>query len=254
MTDQSGPEVVRASPSPRQAGKGVGFADERHLWPAFFHHIESCRPGVVFGEQVASALAWLDLVQDDCEGAGYAFRAEDLCAAGVGAPQIRQRLFWAAYDNDERRDERPGAQRYRGRLGESTNGRWTSGVAHRDDGLGLESDEALRAGRSALGGSGAVGRLGDDDDERPQVRPEPALQSRPLRIEGSALGAASPLRGFWSGADWLWCRDSKYRPVEPGSFPLASRVPNRVGRLRAYGNAIVPQIAAEFIKEYYNGP
>jgi len=30
--------------------------------------------------------------------------------------------------------------------------------------------------------------------------------------------------------------------------PLATNVPGRAGRLRAYGNAIVPQVAAEFIK------
>jgi len=30
-------------------------------------------------------------------------------------------------------------------------------------------------------------------------------------------------------------------------FPLSRGEPNRVGRLRAYGNAIVPPLAAEFI-------
>ncbi|MEM8149780.1 DNA cytosine methyltransferase, partial [Morganella morganii] len=35
-------------------GKRKGFADERHLWPAFFHLISECKPGVIFGEQVAS--------------------------------------------------------------------------------------------------------------------------------------------------------------------------------------------------------
>ena len=46
------------------AGKGAGFADERHLWPAFHHLIRECGPAVVFGEQVASkdGLGWLDLI------------------------------------------------------------------------------------------------------------------------------------------------------------------------------------------------
>ena len=78
------------------AGKGAGFADERHLWPAFHHLISQCQPPVVFGEQVASAdgLQWLDLVRADLEGSGWAVGAADLCAAGVGAPHIRQRLYW----------------------------------------------------------------------------------------------------------------------------------------------------------------
>ncbi|SKA19890.1 DNA cytosine methyltransferase [Consotaella salsifontis] len=80
------------------AGKGGGFADERHLWPAWFHLISQCRPAIVFGEQVASkdGLGWLDLVSADMEGAGYAFGAVDTCSAGSGAPHIRQRLRFAA--------------------------------------------------------------------------------------------------------------------------------------------------------------
>ncbi|MEM8034882.1 DNA cytosine methyltransferase, partial [Morganella morganii] len=83
------------------AGKGNGFTDERHLWPAFFHLISECKPGVIFGEQVASkdGLGWLDLVQTDLEATNYATAAVDLCAAGFGAPHIRQRLFWVA-DSD----------------------------------------------------------------------------------------------------------------------------------------------------------
>lgn len=64
------------------AGQQLGFDDERHLWPAWFHLITQRRPAVVLGEQVASALPWLDLVSDDLESAGYAVGAADLCAAG----------------------------------------------------------------------------------------------------------------------------------------------------------------------------
>jgi hypothetical protein len=59
-----------------------------------------------------------------------------------------------------------------------------------------------------------------------------------------------PPDGFWRAADWLCCRDGKWRPVEPGAFPLAHGVPARTGRLRAYGNAVVPQVAAAFIRAF----
>lgn len=56
--------------------------------------------------------------------------------------------------------------------------------------------------------------------------------------------------GFWGAADWIDCKDGKTRPVEPSTFPLAYGAPARVGRLRAYGNAIVPQAAQAFIEAY----
>lgn len=82
------------------AGKSGGFADERHLWPVFYHLIEQRKPTVVFGEQVASAagIAWLDLVQTDLEAAHYAFGPIDITAAGAGFNSVRNRLFWVAAD------------------------------------------------------------------------------------------------------------------------------------------------------------
>ena len=51
----------------------------------------------------------------------------------------------------------------------------------------------------------------------------------------------------WLDAELIGCADGKARPVEPGLFPLAHGLPGRMGQLRASGNAIVPQVAAEFI-------
>lgn len=59
-----------------------------------------------------------------------------------------------------------------------------------------------------------------------------------------------PVNGFWSDADWLRCRDERWRPVEPGTFPLAPSDPSRLGRLRAYGNAINLEVATEFIRSH----
>jgi hypothetical protein len=68
------------------------------------------------------------------------------------------------------------------------------------------------------------------------------------RKSGGAHGpACEPGSSPWADLEWLACSDGKARPTQPGLFPLAHGVPARVGRLRAYGNAIVPQVAAEFI-------
>ena len=242
------------------AGKRAGFDDERHLWPEFFRLIRECRPATVLGEQVASkdGLAWLNLVQADLEGANYATGAVDICAAGVGAPHIRQRLWWvgtladAAEQGRGAQSERNAGEMRRqapqlGRLRDACELGHTNDT--RLEGRGLPGRE--RSGERALGPSGSdadrlehaasdgrgqgtaefAGLRSGNSEER-QIRRSPFFNS---------------VSGFWSDADWISCTDGKARPVEPGTFPLAHGVPNRVGRLRAYGNAIVPQVAAEFI-------
>ena len=74
---------------------------------------------------------------------------------------------------------------------------------------------------------------------------EPAAASRLRR--NSRPG---PTNGVWRDADWLGCRDEKWRPVEPGTQPLAHGTPARVGQLRLHGNAIVAPQAAAFIESY----
>jgi DNA (cytosine-5)-methyltransferase 1 len=66
----------------------------------------------------------------------------------------------------------------------------------------------------------------------------------------ASIARPGPLNGFWRDADWLLCKDGKWRPVEPGTFPLAHGAASRVGRLRAYGNAINAEQATEFIRAH----
>lgn len=282
------------------AGKGAGFDDERHLWPAWHYLVEQCRPPVVIGEQVASAdaLVWWDLVQADLEATGYSAGAADLCAAGVGAPHIRQRLWWVAYHGGGRREV---AHQHGGGGGSSDAKRQASelgvcGVlgelAYADGGhSGAERQQrsgqqrqqpqdgdagelaygggarlegrprAERADECVAGQGGLVGGVADDDDgsQHALLRPQ---QDDPVEdlwsgktgglerhVAGGHEGQSGGLlAGFWADAEWIPCRDGKWRPVESGTFPLAYGAPARVGRLRAYGNAIVAPLAAEWVR------
>lgn len=265
------------------AGKGDGFADERHLWPHFFHLISERRPQHVFGEQVASGNAntWF-LVQADLEGMGYAFGLVPFTSAGIGAPHIRERAYWVAESAGEQHQKLlPGLEKGNGEEGgwspaQSTGLCSASGMGYtnvtRLEGLSGDDGAAGREGTTgptaAPGvpdglanttgqlhhqcndGANECGRQGDTEQNRMGGEPVRALE----------------VNGFWRDADWLFCRDGKWRPVEPGTFPLvdgaAARMgrvepgvarvasSNRVGRLKGYGNAINAQAAAAFIRAY----
>lgn len=158
------------------AGRGGGFADERHLWPHWHWLIEQCRPATILGEQVASkdGLGWFDLVSADLEGTGYAVGAADLCAAGVGAPHPRQRLYF---------------------------------VGRRSGAYSNRSDKHWR---------------------------DCPLQMGRQPYESAASPVSDALRNQWRS--------------EPRPAAVAHGVPGRVGQCCAYGNAIVPQVAAQFIR------
>lgn len=106
-----------------RAGKKKGADDERNLWPAFHWLIQQHAPPVIFGEQVAGTDAdpWLDTLQADMEAMDYAVGAVPFPAAGVGAPHIRDRLYWLAYSEGRQeqwprqpRSQEPGPHRGRG--------------------------------------------------------------------------------------------------------------------------------------------
>lgn len=313
------------------AGKGAGVDDERHLFPAWFHLIEQCRPDEVLAEQVASkdGLGWLDLVQAHMEGANYSGGFLDLCAAGFGAPHIRQRLYgyfrladgsstrlegWnERWDSTDERaagsdllvdgmadmhsngqyqtgfglptpwndgSERDGASDRMGNTGGTTS-QWDTGsvrtaqkerggegvengpecVGYSDagdvDGMGYTG--GTRSHARALPGihrseegtgarDGELERPGDVDgvphapcDGRGKERADSGRDTVGNTAEGFGSGYVTssgdyrpgPTNGFWRDADWLGCRDGKWRPVEPGSSPLAYGLPRSPAGLPA---------------------
>ena len=313
------------------AGKGISQDDPRHLAPHFAGLVGDGCPLVLFGEQVAGAevlgpvsgpprreaaaapaWAWSDDLQDRLEGAGYAYGAADLCSAGIGAPHIRQRLFFGAFRRDalgfirERLADHYGdgwseagggftATGHDGAFGDGAAGGLGDGQRARLEGLRGDGDRGGEPGRidqipnrpaaatGAAGGLDDAQRLGRQAGGRDH-RGNDRLVSGPDgsgggmadmrgigRIRGRASEAGAepgtversdglrpsgrqsrtrPLHGFWRDADWLFCRDERWRPVEPGTQPLAHGVSGRVGLLRGYGNAINPWLAAAFIEAF----
>ena len=168
------------------AGRAKGLGDERHLWPAFRSLIAERKPPVVFGEQVASKDGrwWLAGIRADLEKLGYAIGAADLCAAGLAAPHIRQRLFWVADATSERTSGDPSQA-------------WITAN-----------------NRQTFAWNGTNG-------------------------QGS----------YWATYA-AWDMQDARRRCEQGSLPLVNGISEPLDDLRAYGNAIVPQVAAEFIAAY----
>lgn len=214
------------------AGKGNEFADERHLWPTWFRLIRECRPDTIFGEQVSSksAYAWFDHVATDLEKLSFAVAAVSSPACAYGAPHERQRLYFVA-DACINRGARP------------------TGTALVQREVFEETEREKTTDRPRVDGETCFSELADSECNGLQTRRrqsgtdnEPGQEQRFTRLR--------PTNGFWSDAEWLPCTDGRARSVEPGTFPLVNGATARVGRLRAYGNAIVAPQAAEFIGAY----
>lgn len=215
------------------AGKGLGTDDDRHLWPVFAGLVSKCRPSIIFGEQVASPAgrAWLGSVRSDLEALGYSLGASDLCAASAGAPHVRQRLFWGAV-----------------RLADCHSFQFRGWGRGKDDGSEREAKEKAWQRERVWVDAGPAGksnrlRLGNADRQRlegPRLlrKYKDSARLRPASLE------------TWRSSGLLLCADGRARPVAPIARRLDDGIPHRVGLLRGYGNAIVPQVAAHFIRAF----
>lgn len=280
------------------AGKGLAQSDERHLAPVWLDLVRECKPVLLLGEQVADAIGkgWLDDLFDALEREGYACGAAVLPACSVGAPHIRKRLFFGAvrladangWSTGDKEEQRCGEHRLFAQGGSDVReGREgarpeSDGMANSNEGQcrGLANSEGCKPHGSPTGrvqgngiaqSGGIVRRLADTNDTRPQGRTgmSERADEQPPGSGSLESGSTDSHHGGWADADWLGCRDGKFRPVEPGTQPLAHGLPKgmvrgsvrslaeypsaaRVMRIRGYGNAIVPEVAATFITEFLN--
>lgn len=273
------------------AGKGEGFADDRHLYPAWSNLIRECSPPRIYGEQVEAAIrhGWIDLVQDDLEASGYAFGKVCLPAASVGATHIRSRLWFVADSISARLEGHSRNVSYgdkSGWIGEikagsaaetGADGRLANTLreqTHTTHKSRLYTSTASNSDACRVGDTNSQNKKSTGNKKRAGDSCRAIKNSQLANANSAGCGQGGEpakaaghwhpvvadgwgddrnrrpdeINNFWRAADWLFCRDGKWRPVEPGTFPLADGVTSRVGRLRAYGNAIVPQVAAEIIK------
>lgn len=228
------------------AGKHLAETDERHLWPIFFDLISKCRPHVIFGEQVATAIGkgWLDGISTDLESENYTIGATVLGAHSVSAPHLRQRLYWVAKSGWDVVS-------------------WSADC--NDDGecsiCGIDYSDGCHCPGPTEDGI-EYDELNGNLVGRRMVQPLSTRLERYFRygncgsesrwIEKNKIGSITETSLPWDSYDELPCRDRKGRRVERGTFPLAHGFSERMELLRGYGNAIVPQVAQVFIEEFVN--
>ena len=192
--------------------------DDRHLWPEWERLIRECSPSTIFGEQVSSAITkgWLDDVYQGLEAQGYAVGSAVLPASAVGAPHRRERLWFVGNAEGIGRD------------------------IQKPKNIGAPSGEVNAPTDASSSCDGAARTMGNASGEGSQrhgrFEQEPVAQGR----EGAE-------RHTWETGVWIDCPDGKQRLVEPSIPLLADGYPERVGVLHCAGDAIVPQVAAEFI-------
>jgi DNA (cytosine-5)-methyltransferase 1 len=211
------------------AGKRQGKDDERHLWPAMLDVIRAVRPKWVVGENVRGLVSWngglvFEEVCADLEDSGYAVQPYLLPAGGVGAPHRRDRIWFVAY----REDVGPSQAKE----------------------VGRERGEPKSNDRNQIRGSSDANGESRSPADAKRLRLEHGPQSGSLsESEGEARKRVA---GHVAAEGWS--RFPTQPPVCGGDDGLPSELDGitfpkwRAESIKAYGNAIVPQVALQIFK------
>ena len=220
-----------------QAGQRRGAEDDRHLWPAMFEIIRSCRPAWVLAENVAGHVSMgLDEVLSDLESEDYACQPIIVPACAVDAPHRRDRVWVIANANSNRRSDGNKQK------GKGTGKRRQKQFDVVQNGCVVYVANADRAGCK-------------------ERRRTESVQSEYVTAECGSEDV-SDTNGSGEKPSWNdWGMGRVRKPIEdsgnhdferwlpePDVGRVAHGIPSRVDRLRGLGNAIVPQVAYEIIK------
>ena len=256
------------------AGKRKGKEDDRHLWPEMLRIIRECAPRYVVGENVRGLVGWdgglvFEEVCADLEACGYSVQPFLLPACGVGAPHRRDRVWFVAWNTDSRGRRRHRAKR---EVSRQEQGPDTQGICH-----SVQQNKSV-VNSDHKGGSHGHGQVQGADGEVRQRndRAQPcdagsgnASDTERLRLEHgtkpqSSCGSQREIREHASRhfASEGWARFPTVPPVCGRNDGLPKELDGltfskwRRESIKAYGNAIVPQVALQIFKainEYENG-
>lgn len=195
------------------AGKRRGEADERYLWPEFLRLVRELRPAWVVGENVAGHVTkGLDTVCNDLEGEGYAVQAFVFPASAVGANHQRERCFVVAHADHN------GAQ--------DCGQRGSVCYQHRNGQASQRERHKFKHGTDCNG---------EDVSDSAQ------LQRNGGESQSECTVSKFGNRHCTDGRHWL--REPAIRRVVDGPITKLHEA-----RLRAIGNAVVPQQAYPIFK------
>jgi len=226
------------------AGKRNGAEDDRHLWPEMRRLVETLRPAWVIGENVAGHITMgLDDVLADLDGLGYATQAFVIPACAVNAPHRRDRTWVVAYGPriqcDEQHDDT------REQLGRRPS--WSSEFGNCD---GAETLANSNSARLKQGDEALAGRSSEQSDCRRLQSRENVSHANHQGPQGWVSHGIARSEGWQEpgdgcaaerGLEWCGSRDEQWT-VEPAVGRVAYGISGRVDRLKALGNAVVPQI------------
>lgn len=245
------------------AGLRRGTADDRHLWPEMLRIIQFAKPTWVIAENVRGITNWNDgvvfeQVCTDLEAAGYEVQPFIIPAVAVNAPHRRDRVWFIAHTVDDRSGgTQPRSTATEGRLPqEHRSQHGTTREPERTDSNRYDHQPAANApGQQHSGGLG-LERQPHQEDSEPRSPDQDAPYPASSGLEGGTSSVKEQTldgrtsRGW--DTDWLevaaeLCRLDDGLPVGLGGFEL-SKSQHRKEQLKAYGNAIVPQVAVEIMR------
>jgi len=231
------------------AGKRLGKEDERHLWPEMLRIVRECSPRWIVGENVRGLVNWseglvFEEVCADLETCGYSVQPFILPACAINAPHRRDRIFFVAHNNNRDRAEE------RLQTGGEVN---VYGIER--NGNAPDTKSACRGrklfkgqGQGQFGGCNSIGNAPDTFSDKRQRRSKANRSKKAKRHTGLRDARPRDWKDFPSVPPICGGDDGLPKELDGITFSKWRRE-----SIKAYGNAIVPQVALrifEAIQEY----